>query len=103
MVESEASILSKDVMLGAVMYGHEQLQSVITAVNEFAAEVNTPKWDWQPAAKNEPLIEKVRAFAAERIGAAYKLSDKAERHDALNLVRNEMLTAFKAEDEELNE
>lgn len=103
MVESEASILSEDVMLGAVMYGHEQLQNVITAVNEFSAEVNAPKWDWQPAASNDALIEKVRAFAAERIGQAYTLSDKAERRDALSLVRNEMLEAFKAEDENLNE
>ncbi|RUO43872.1 polyribonucleotide nucleotidyltransferase [Aliidiomarina taiwanensis] len=103
MVESEASILSEDVMLGAVMYGHEQLQSVITAVNEFAAEVNTPKWDWQPAASNDALIEKVRAFAADRIGQAYTISDKAERRDALAALRNEMLEAFKAEDEELNE
>ncbi|MCO4321818.1 polyribonucleotide nucleotidyltransferase [Aliidiomarina quisquiliarum] len=103
MVESEASILSEDVMLGAVMYGHEQLQNVINAVNEFAAEVNTPKWDWQPAAKNEALIEKIRAFAAEKIGAAYSLSDKAERRDALAVVRADMMEALKAEDEALNE
>lgn len=103
MVESEASILSEDVMLGAVMYGHEQLQNVITAVNEFAAEVNTPKWDWQPAAKNEPLIEKIRTFAADRIGTAYTLSDKAERRDALSAVRTEMMAALKAEDDALNE
>src|SRR5690554_146318 len=103
MVESEASILSEDVMLGAVMYGHEQLQNVITAVNEFAAEVNAPKWDWQPVAKNEPLIEKIRAFAADKIGVAYNLSDKAERRDALSAVRGEMMEALKAEDEALNE
>lgn len=103
MVESEASILSEDVMLGAVMYGHEQLQNVIAAVNEFAAEVNTPKWDWQPVAKNEPLIEKIRAFAADKIGAAYSLSDKAERRDALSAVRTDMMEALKAEDETLNE
>lgn len=103
MVESEASVLSEDVMLGAVMYGHEQLQEVIRAICEFAAEVNTPKWDWQPAAKNEALIEKIRAFATDKIGHAYTLSDKAQRHEALNLVRGEMLASLKAEDDSLNE
>ncbi|WP_113907379.1 polyribonucleotide nucleotidyltransferase [Aliidiomarina celeris] len=103
MVESEANLLSEDVMLGAVMYGHEQMQTVISAINELAAEVNTPKWDWQAAAKNEPLIEKIRAFAAEKIGQAYSIADKAERRDALSVVRNEMLEALKADDAELNE
>merc|ERR1712170_103250 len=60
MVESEADVLSEDVMLGAVMFGHEQLQTVITAVNEFAAEVATPKWDWVAPAENTSLKDKVK-------------------------------------------
>ena len=63
MVESEASILSEDVMLGAVMFGHEQLQTVVSAVNEFAAEVNTPKWDWVAPQENTSLKDKIKALA----------------------------------------
>ncbi|CUS48744.1 MAG: polyribonucleotide nucleotidyltransferase Pnp [Idiomarinaceae bacterium HL-53] len=103
MVESEANLLSEDTMLGAVVYGHEQMQVVVSAINEFAAEVNTPKWDWSPVAKNEALIEKVRAFAAEKIGDAYRIIDKAERRDALNAVRSAMLEQLRSEDESLDE
>ncbi|MCC5855907.1 MAG: polyribonucleotide nucleotidyltransferase [Idiomarina sp.] len=103
MVESEANLLSEDVMLGAVMYGHEQIQTVINAVTEFAAEVNAPKWDWQPAAKNEPLIAKIRDLSAAKIGEAYLITDKTERRDALSALRNELITALKTEDADLNE
>ncbi|RTE87811.1 MULTISPECIES: polyribonucleotide nucleotidyltransferase [Gammaproteobacteria] len=103
MVESEANLLSEDTMLGAVVYGHEQMQAVVSAINEFAAEVNTPKWDWSPAEPNTSLIEKVRALAAEKIGDAYRITDKAERKDAITAVRNEMMEKLRSEDEELNE
>ncbi|RUO21191.1 polyribonucleotide nucleotidyltransferase [Aliidiomarina iranensis] len=103
MVESEANLLSEDVMLGAVMYGHEQLQSVISAVNEFAAEVNTPKWDWQAPAKNEPLIAAVKELAESKIGEAYRITDKGERKTALGVALKEVIAELKAKDEELNE
>ncbi|MFT6283793.1 MAG: polyribonucleotide nucleotidyltransferase [Arenicella sp.] len=84
MVESEANILSEEVMLGAVMYGHEQLQTVVGAVSEFAAEVNTPSWNWQPVAENTVLKDKVKELAEAGMTEAYQVSDKMERKDAIN-------------------
>ena len=62
MVESEADVLSEDVMLGAVMFGHEQMQTVVDNVNAFAQQVNKEKWDWQPEAENTELKDKINEF-----------------------------------------
>lgn len=103
MVESEANLLSEEAMLGAVMYGHEQMQTVIGAINEFAAEVNTPKWDWQAPAQNDALMNAVKELAEAKIGEAYRITDKTERRDQLTQVRTDMLEALKAQDENVNE
>ncbi|MGX5914492.1 polyribonucleotide nucleotidyltransferase [Aliidiomarina sp. Khilg15.8] len=103
MVESEANLLSEEAMLGAVMYGHEQMQTAIGAINEFAAEVNTPKWDWQPPAKNDALMNAVKELAESKIGEAYRITDKTERREQLMQVRADMLEALKAQDENVNE
>lgn len=103
MVESEANLLSEDVMLGAVMYGHEQMQSVVSAINEFAAEVNTPKWDWQAPAKNEPLIAAIKELAEGKIGEAYRITDKGERKAALGVALKEVIAELKAKGEEIND
>ena len=100
MVESEADVLSEDVMLGAVMFGHEQLQTVITAVNEFAANVSIDKWDWKPEAENTTLKEKVKALAEAEMVAAYQISDKLARKDAVTAATEKALEAILAEDEE---
>lgn len=100
MVESEANMLSEDVMLGAVMFGHEQLQTVINAVTEFATEVDTATWDWQPEAENTELKEKVSALAKEGMTAAYQISDKMERKDAVTAVTEKALAEIVAADEE---
>ena len=100
MVESEANMLSEDVMLGAVMFGHEQLQTVINAVTEFATEVGTATWDWQPEAENTELKEKVSALAKEGMTAAYQISDKMERKDAVTAVTEKALAEIVAADEE---
>ena len=100
MVESEADVLSEDTMLGAVMFGHEQLQTVVSAVNEFAAEVGTEKWDWAPEAENTALKEKVKALAEAEMTAAYQISDKLERKDAVTAATDKALEAILAEDEE---
>ena len=102
MVESEAAILSEEVMLGAVMFGHEQMQTVVTAVNEFAAEVNTPKWDWQPVAENTALKAKVKELAEAGITAAYQISDKMERKDAVVAVTEKTVAEIIAADETQN-
>ncbi|MDP6881756.1 MAG: polyribonucleotide nucleotidyltransferase, partial [Alteromonas macleodii] len=100
MVESEADVLSEDTMLGAVMFGHEQLQTVVSAVNEFAAEVGTEKWDWAPEAENTALKDKVKALAEAEMTAAYQISDKLERKDAVTAATEKALEAILAEDEE---
>ncbi|WP_334058438.1 polyribonucleotide nucleotidyltransferase [Alteromonas sp. S005] len=100
MVESEADVLSEDTMLGAVMFGHEQLQTVVNAVNEFAAEVGTEKWDWAPEAENTALKDKVKALAEAEMTAAYQISDKLERKDAVTAATDKALEAILAEDEE---
>ncbi|WP_037588614.1 polyribonucleotide nucleotidyltransferase [Stenoxybacter acetivorans] len=84
MVESEADILPEDVMLGSVVFGHEQMQAAITAINEFADEVNPEMWDWQPTAVDENLAAKVREIAAARIDAAFKIKQKQARTAQLN-------------------
>jgi len=99
MVESEADVLSEDVMLGAVMFGHEQLQTVVTAVNEFAAGVNIDKWDWKPEAENTTLKEKVKALAEAEMVAAYQISDKLARKDAVTAATEKARDAILAEDE----
>tara|TARA_R110002153_G_scaffold30015_1_gene91970 strand:- start:5248 stop:7365 length:2118 start_codon:yes stop_codon:yes gene_type:complete len=102
MVESEADILSEEVMLGAVMYGHEQLQTVIGAVAEFAAEVNTPSWNWQAVAENTALKTKVKELAEAGMTEAYQISDKMERKDAINALTSKTVEEIVAADESQN-
>ena len=106
MVESEADVLPEDVMLGAVVYGHEQAQTIITAVNEFKAEAGKPTWDWTAPEKNVVLADKIAAIAEAKIGEAYLITDKVARKDAINDAKAlviETLTAELAEDEKLDE
>ena len=103
MVESEANILSEEVMLGAVVYGHEQMQTAIEAIKAFAAEVNTPAWDWTPPATNEALKAKVAAVAEEGMKAAYRITDKLARKDAVAAVKQETIDKLLAEDDSLDE
>ncbi|KDN15470.1 polyribonucleotide nucleotidyltransferase [Snodgrassella communis] len=79
MVESEADVLSEETMLGAVVFGHEQMQAAIRAINEFADEVNPEVWDWQPPAADETLEAKVRELAGATIDAAFKIKQKQAR------------------------
>ena len=80
MVESEANCLSEEVMLGAVMYGHEQLQAAITAIKELAAEAGKPAWDLQPPKDDSALENAVKSQAESSFGDAYQISDKQERY-----------------------
>jgi polyribonucleotide nucleotidyltransferase len=102
MVESEADILSEEVMLGAVMYGHEQLQTVIGAVAEFAAEVNTPSWNWQGEPENTELKNQVKELAEVGMTEAYQVSDKMERKDAINALTSKTVETIVAADENQN-
>lgn len=87
MVESEAQELTEDEMLGAVLFAHQEMQVVIDAVNELAAETAKPTWDWQPAEKNEALIAQVTAAVGAGIEEAYQVADKMQRQDALKALR----------------
>ncbi len=83
MVESEADGLAEDVMLGAVMYGHEQMQVAIDAISELAAEVGKPAWDWQAPEEDEALASAVASQATDGLTAAYQITDKQERQAAV--------------------
>ena len=101
MVESEAAILSEDVMLGAVVYGHDEQQVVVEAIKEFAAEVARPKWDWTAPARNEALDAAIATEAQARFEQAYQISDKGERYDAIKAITTEVKAKLLAEDEAL--
>ena len=106
MVESEAEVLSEDVMLGAVVYGHEQSQTAINAIQEFANEVGNPSWDWVAPEKNADLIAKIETLASEKVNEAYQITEKAARYERVAEIRTEVLAALAAdlaEGEELNE
>jgi polyribonucleotide nucleotidyltransferase len=84
MVESEANLLSEEVMLGAVMFGHEQSQIAINAIKELAAEVNTPPMEWTPPESDDALVAAVSEAAEADITAAYQIADKMERYGRIN-------------------
>ncbi|WP_024930959.1 MULTISPECIES: polyribonucleotide nucleotidyltransferase [unclassified Methylophilus] len=91
MVESEAKELSEEVMLGAVVFGHEQMQPVIKAINEMAAEAGKDAWDWTPPEPDTALIEKVAAIAADDINAAFKIKSKGERSSTLDEIKSRVM------------
>jgi polyribonucleotide nucleotidyltransferase len=98
MVESEAKQLSEDVMLGSVVYGHEQQQAVISAIKEFAAEVNTPAMEWSAPEENTALADAVATAGTDRITEAYKIADKLERYSAMGDVRSALVDELASED-----
>ncbi len=96
MVESEADLLPEEVMLGAVLFGHEQMQCAITAIKELAAEVATPMMDWAAPEMDSTLEGLVKAEVEAGIQAGYRIAEKMVRQDELAALRNacvEKLTA----------
>ncbi len=88
MVESEANILSEEVMLGAVMFGHEQLQTAIVAINELVAEAGKESWGWEGAATDEELESAVAAAAESGLAEAYQITDKMERQSKVGATKS---------------
>lgn len=86
MVESEADRLPEDVMLGAVSFGHQQMQAAIEAINSLVEEAGKPAWDWQPPAKNEALIARIRELAFDGLKAAYDIRQKQPRSEKIRAV-----------------
>jgi len=97
MVESEALELPEDVMLGAVGFGHEQMQAAIQAVHELAEEAGKPAWDWQPPAKNEALIARASELAEQDFRAAFAMKQKQARNNRLVEIRKSSLEKLTAE------
>ncbi|KZX80542.1 polyribonucleotide nucleotidyltransferase [Oleiphilus sp. HI0009] len=94
MVESEAKELTEDEMLGAVLFAHQEMQTVINAVSEFAAEVGTEQWEWSAPEVNIVLADAIKTQFAEGITAAYSTSDKMARYGALGELRNQAVAAI---------
>ena len=90
MVESEAMELPEDVMLGAVMFGHEQLQTVIRAINELTEEAGAEPWDWTPPARDEALVERIRQLAEAELQEAYRITQKQQRVARVDAIREKV-------------
>ncbi len=99
MVESEADSLSEEVMLGAVMYGHEQMQIAIDTISELAAEVGKPSWDWAAPAEDTELAAAVVDQAGTGLSAAYQTTDKQERQAAVGAAKDATIEALAAGDD----
>jgi polyribonucleotide nucleotidyltransferase len=95
MVESEAQQLSEDVMLGAVLFGHEQMQAAITAIKELAAVAGKPKWVWNAPAQPAELTSALAGVEAA-VASAYSITDKKERQDAVAAVRKQLTAQLMA-------
>ena len=94
MVESEANCLPEDVMLGAVMFGHEQMQSAITAINELVAEAGKPAWIWEAPIPDEELAAAVASRAENGLNDAYRITDKLERQAAVAEIKSAVVEAL---------
>ncbi len=101
MVESEAKELSEDVMLGAVMFGHQQMQVVIQAIIEMADAVGADDWDWTPATKDDALIARIAEMAEIDLQAAYSVRQKQARTVQVDAIRGRVMEALTAADSSL--
>ena len=97
MVESEAHELPEDIMLGAVMFGHEQFQVAINAINELVEISGKAEWDWHTPAKNEVLVARVNALTEGPMRAAYALRNKQERSTKISELEKSTVAALEAE------
>ena len=100
MVESEANELSEEIMLGAVMYGHEQMQSVIDVIQELKDEVGKDQWPVEEIEKDASLVKLVNDLAFDKITSAYQVADKVERQKQLDDIRNHIDNETNDEDSE---
>jgi len=94
MVESEADQLSEEVMLGAVVFGHTEMQKAINAINELVEEAGKPEWEWQAAPKDEVLVASLSALVAAKLEEAYNITVKQTRSQAVKVIRAEAVAAL---------
>ena len=97
MVESEAMELTEDVMLGAVVFGHQQMQAVIDTINELADEAGKALWDWEPPQKDSSITERIAQLAEEPLREAYGLRQKQARSEKLEQIRAKVLAEMAPE------
>ena len=102
MVESEAEELSESVMLGAVMFGHNQFQPVIQAIKEMSHVAKEP-WNWQPPQQNTELLNTIKSAYGEAVAQAYSITNKMERQDKLKAIRAEVVEKYVVDDAESTE
>lgn len=102
MVESEACELSEDVMLGAVLFGHETIKGIIKVIKELAVEVNKPVWDWSAPEVDADLAARIETMASDEITQAYLIKDKQQRYKRLGECRKNVMDTLLAEGCELN-
>ena len=98
MVESEASELSEDTMLGGVLFAHQEMQTVISVIEELATEAGKPRWDWQAEDEDVELKEALKQSVGADLDAAYQVVDKQERVSSVNALRDRAVEALASED-----
>ncbi|MGO2009379.1 polyribonucleotide nucleotidyltransferase [Vreelandella alkaliphila] len=96
MVESEAQELLEDEMLGAVLFGHQEMQVAVSAIKELVADAGKPRWDWQPAQENVALKTAMSDAFEAKVGDAYRITDKMARQDALSALKDEAVAQLAA-------
>ena len=95
MVESEAKELSEEIMLGAVMFGHQQQQAVINAINEFVAEVGVQAWKWEAPVSHDTMIATLKEAIGDRLSSAFQIRNKLERRDAISALKKSVMESIK--------
>jgi polyribonucleotide nucleotidyltransferase len=98
MVESEAKILSEDAMLGAVVFGHEQMQVALKAIRELTAEAGKPRWDWKPTQAHDTLVQAVAKHATTPLSEAYRITEKQQRSNRLSEIKKATIEALSGGD-----
>ncbi|CAD1793378.1 polyribonucleotide nucleotidyltransferase [Xanthomonas euroxanthea] len=94
MVESEAELLSEEVMLGAVTFGHREMQKVINIINELTVEAGTKPSDWVAPAKNDGMIAALKESVGDQLASAFQVRDKLQRRDAISAIKKDVLGAL---------
>ncbi|MCI4567232.1 polyribonucleotide nucleotidyltransferase [Lysobacter sp. CFH 32150] len=100
MVESEAKELSEDVMLGAVMFGHREMQKVINAINDLTVEAGTKPSTWQAPAKNDAMISALKEAVGGKLAEAFQVRDKLQRRDAISAIKKDVMQSLAGRTEE---
>jgi polyribonucleotide nucleotidyltransferase len=100
MVESEAKELSEDVMLGAVMFGHREMQKVINVINELTVEAGTRPSTWQAPVKNDAMISALQEVVGTRLAEAFQVRDKLQRRDAISAIKKDVMQSLAGRSDE---